>query len=57
MIPLSKADRLVLTERLVEVGLVLIKEAEMFGNTRSTSRKQRHFSRTAGRGDDMRQLS
>jgi hypothetical protein len=33
MIPRSKADRLVLTERLVEAGLVLIKEAEMFGKT------------------------
>ncbi len=33
MIPRSKADRLVLTERLVEAGLVLIKEAEMFRKT------------------------
>jgi integrase len=33
MIPRSKADRLVLTERLVGAGLVLIKEAEMFGKT------------------------
>src|SRR5271169_3788611 len=33
MVPRSKADRLVLTERLVEAGLVLIKEAEMFGKT------------------------
>jgi integrase len=33
MIPRSKADRLVLTERLVEAGLVLIKEAEIFGKT------------------------
>src|ERR1700731_492929 len=33
MIPRSKADRLVLTECLVEAGLVLIKEAEMFGKT------------------------
>jgi integrase len=33
MIPRSKADRLVLTERLVEAGLVLIREAEMFGKT------------------------
>jgi integrase len=33
MIPRSKADRLVLTERLVEAGLTLIQEAEMFGKT------------------------
>ena len=33
MIPRSKADRLVLTERLVEAGLILIREAEMFGKT------------------------
>lgn len=33
MIPRSKADRLVLTERLVEVGLTMIKEAEMFGKS------------------------
>ena len=33
MIPRSKADRWVLSERLVETGLVLIKEAEMFGKT------------------------
>ena len=33
MVPRSKADRLVLTERLVEAGLVLIREAEMFGKT------------------------
>jgi integrase len=33
MVPRSKADRLVLAERLVEAGLVLIKEAEMFGTT------------------------
>jgi len=33
MIPRSKADRLVLSERLVEAGLVLVKEAEMFGKT------------------------
>jgi integrase len=33
MVPRSKADRLVLTERLVEAGLSLIKEAEMFGKT------------------------
>jgi integrase len=33
MIPRSKADSLVLAERLVEAGLVLIKEAEMFGKT------------------------
>ena len=33
MVPRSKADRLVLTERLVEAGLTLIREAEMFGNT------------------------
>jgi site-specific recombinase XerD len=29
----SKADRLVLTERLVEAGLTLIQEAELFGKT------------------------
>lgn len=33
MIPRSKADRLVLTQRLVEAGLTLIREAEMFGKT------------------------
>src|SRR5262245_43430194 len=33
MVPRSKADRLVLTERLVEAGLTLIREAEMFGET------------------------
>lgn len=33
MMPRSKADRLVLTERLVEAGLTLIGEAEMFGKT------------------------
>lgn len=33
MEPRSKADRLVLTERLVEAGLTLIREAEMFGKT------------------------
>ena len=33
MVSRSKADRLVLTERLVEAGLVLIKEAEMLGKT------------------------
>jgi integrase len=33
MMPRSKADRLVLTERLVEAGLTLIREAEMFGKT------------------------
>ena len=33
MIPRSKADRLVLTERLVEAGLTLGREAEMFGKT------------------------
>jgi len=33
MVPRSKADRLVLTERLVEAGLTLIREAEMFGKT------------------------
>ena len=33
MIPRSKPDRLVLTERLVEAGLILIREAEMFGKT------------------------
>lgn len=31
MVPRSKADRLVLTERLVEAGLILIREAEMYG--------------------------
>ena len=33
MVPQSKADRLVLTERLVEAGLTMIQEAEMFGKT------------------------
>ena len=33
MEPRSKTDRLVLTERLVEAGLTLIQEAEMFGRT------------------------
>jgi integrase len=33
MVPRSKSDRLVLTERLVEAGLILIREAEMFGKT------------------------
>jgi site-specific recombinase XerD len=33
MVPRSKADRLVLVERLVEAGLILIQEAEMFGQT------------------------
>jgi integrase len=33
MVPRSKADRLVLTERLVEAGLTLIREAEMFAKT------------------------
>ena len=33
MVPRSKADRLVLTERLVEAGLILIQEAEMYGKT------------------------
>lgn len=33
MIPRSKTDRLVLSERLVEAGLILIREAEMFGKT------------------------
>jgi integrase len=33
MVPRSKADRLVLTERLVEAGLILIQEAEMFART------------------------
>ena len=32
-VPRSKGDRLVLTERLVEAGLALIREAEMFGKT------------------------
>src|SRR6266850_1475631 len=31
--PRSKTDRLVLTERLVEAGLILIRESEMFGKT------------------------
>jgi site-specific recombinase XerD len=35
MTPRSKADRLVLTERLVEAGLTMIQEAEMFGTTAS----------------------
>ena len=33
VVPRSKADRLVLTERLVEAGLILIREAEMYGKT------------------------
>ena len=33
MIPRTKADRWVLTERLVEAGLVLMREAETFGKT------------------------
>jgi hypothetical protein len=33
MVPRSKANRLVLTERLVEAGLTLIRAAEMFGKT------------------------
>jgi integrase len=33
MVPRSKADRLVLTERLVEAGLILIREAEMYGKS------------------------
>jgi integrase len=33
MVPRSKTDRLVLTERLVEAGLTLIQEAEAFGKT------------------------
>jgi integrase len=33
MTPRSKANRLVLTERLVEAGLTLVREAEMFGKT------------------------
>jgi integrase len=32
-VPRSKADRLVLTERLVEAGLILIREAEMYGKS------------------------
>jgi integrase len=36
MVPRSKADRIVLTERLVEAGLALIREAEMFGKTAHT---------------------
>ena len=33
MVPRSKAERLVLTERLVEVGLTLTREAELFGKS------------------------
>lgn len=33
MVPRSKADRLVFTERIVEAGLALIQEAKMFGKT------------------------
>jgi integrase len=33
MVPRSKANRLVFTERIVEAGLALIKEAKMFGKT------------------------
>jgi integrase len=33
MVPRSRVDRLVLSERLVEAGLILIREAEMFGKT------------------------
>jgi integrase len=33
MMPRSKAERVVLTERLVDAGLTLIQEAEMFGKT------------------------
>jgi integrase len=33
VIPRSKSDRLVLTERLVEAGLTLVQEAETFGKT------------------------
>jgi hypothetical protein len=33
MVPRSKNDRLVLTERLVEAGFLLIKEAQMFGKS------------------------
>ena len=33
MVPRSKSDRLVLTERLVDTGLTLIEEAEAFGKT------------------------
>jgi hypothetical protein len=36
MVPRPKADRIVLTERLVEAGLALIREAEMFGKTAHT---------------------
>jgi site-specific recombinase XerD len=39
MTPRSKADRLVLTERLVEAGLTFIEEAEIFGNTALASAK------------------
>ena len=41
MVPRSKADRLVLTERLVEAGLTLIREAEMFGKTALRARHRR----------------
>jgi len=33
VVPRSKAERLVLTERLVEAGLILIREGEMYGKT------------------------
>jgi integrase len=36
MVPRSKADRLVLAERLVEAGVILIREAEMYGKTALT---------------------
>ena len=36
MVPRSKAERLVLSERLVEAGLTLIREAEIFGKTPMT---------------------
>jgi integrase len=39
MVPRSKADRLVLTARLVEAGLILIREAEMYGKTAAARAK------------------
>jgi len=39
MTPRSKADRVVLAERLVEAGSVLIQEAEMFGKTQTARAK------------------
>jgi hypothetical protein len=47
--PRSKADRLVLTERrLVEAGLTLIREAEMFGKTAQARAIQRIAHRPPG---------